>query len=93
MSTQAVRHAEQQTEPLVIPRQPSYPARDTLRSGVRALLAEGFEHREAMSIFREMFVDVAMEQSGRCQKKACARIKISRDGLRKIRARAKGNAL
>ncbi len=92
MSTHVV---SQPTAPrmIVIPRQPSYSALDAVSAGMRALLAEGFDYRESMTIVRSKFADLALEQSGRSQKKACARIKVSRDGLRKIRARAKEIAL
>ncbi len=90
---QAQSITELDAESRALPRKPSYIAMDAVRSGVRALLAEGFDYRESMTIVRAKFADLALEQSGRSQKKACARIKISRQALRMIRARARECAL
>ena len=72
-----------------IPRQPSFAARDAVRSAIRALLAESFDYREAMGLLKSHLVDVALEQSGRSPKKASERMHVSRQLVHAVRAHAK----
>lgn len=72
-----------------IPRQPSYGARTEVACGMRTLLAEGFDYRDAMAIVKAIFLDLALEQCGRSPKKASALLHTSREHLRRARVRAK----
>jgi hypothetical protein len=70
--------------PQVIPVQLSSSARAALRSGLRAVLAEGFDYKESMRIARAHFVDISLAQCGHSQKKACARMHVSREHIRRV---------
>jgi hypothetical protein len=72
----------------VLPRQSSFAARDVVRSAARALLAEGFDLRESVNAFKAQVVDVALEQAGRSRKLASARMHVSRELVRRVRARS-----
>jgi hypothetical protein len=77
----------------VIPRQPSYLVKGDMLKAARAVLAEGFDYRESMAIFRAHLLAAALDQCGRSQKKASARMRISRECLRQASARAREIAL
>lgn len=75
-------------QPTAIPRQPSAAARELMRAAAQCLLQQGFDYREIMALARSQVTDVALEQAGRSRKKASARLKISRELLRRYRSRA-----
>jgi DNA-binding NtrC family response regulator len=77
------------TEPKsALPRRPAPATREVMRAVAQRLLSEGFDYRESVAAFKALLADVALDQAGRSRKKASARLGISREILRRHKARA-----